>query len=121
VLPAQREVHAHAASYGAVTSDKSPNNSFPGGDVLVDGINFDPLQMASRTLWEIKTTAVETYNPFVRAREIERQVPKLRSDRALALACGFNFRVGVRSEAHRQALEEDAPDLVGFIVVMDWC
>jgi hypothetical protein len=102
-------------------ADKMPNNSFPGGDVFVNGNNFDALQLLTRTLWEVKTTAIETYNPFVRDREIEKQVPKLRSERALALACGFDFRIGVRSEAHKQALEEEAPELIGFIVVMDWC
>jgi hypothetical protein len=37
------------------------------------------------------------------------------------MACGFDLRVGVRSEAHKEALEEEAPDLIDFIVVMDWC
>ena len=48
-------------------------------------------------------------------------MPELRREQALALACGFNFRVGVRSAAHKDALEREAPDLEGSIVVMDWC
>ncbi|WP_395857793.1 DUF6310 domain-containing protein [Cystobacter fuscus] len=102
-------------------ADKMPNNSFPGGDVFVNGNNFDALQLVTRTLWEVKTTAIETYNPFVREREIEKQVPKLRSERALALACGFDFRIGVRSATHKDELERMAPDLEGIIVVMNWC
>jgi hypothetical protein len=39
----------------------------------------------------------------------------------LARACGFDFQLGVRSEAHKEALEDAAPDLKGFIVVMNWC
>jgi capsular polysaccharide biosynthesis protein len=52
---------------------------------------------------------------------VKSQVPKLRHERALALACGFDFHVGVRREEHKEALEEEAPDLIGLIVVMDWC
>ncbi|WNG31309.1 hypothetical protein F0U62_02700 [Cystobacter fuscus] len=89
--------------------------------MFVNGNNFDALQLVTRTLWEVKTTAIETYNPFVREREIEKQVPKLRSERALALACGFDFRIGVRSATHKDELERMAPDLEGIIVVMNWC
>ncbi len=44
-----------------------------------------------------------------------------RRERDLARACGFDFRIGVRSEAHKEALEEDARDIIGLIVVMEWC
>ena len=40
-------------------------------------------------------------------------------ERALALACGFAFKVGVRSAAHKAALL--ALDITLDIVVMDWC
>ncbi|MET0404256.1 MAG: DUF6310 domain-containing protein, partial [Cystobacter sp.] len=40
-------------------ADKMPNNSFPGGDVYVNGKNFDALQLATRTLWEVKTDDFE--------------------------------------------------------------
>ncbi len=43
------------------------------------------------------------------------------SERALAMACGFDFRVGVRSATHKAALEYAEPRLEGLIVVMDWC
>ncbi|TQF10177.1 hypothetical protein FJV41_40790 [Myxococcus llanfairpwllgwyngyllgogerychwyrndrobwllllantysiliogogogochensis] len=102
-------------------ADKVPNNSFPGWDVFVNGKNFDALQLARRTLWEVKTDNFDTYSAFLRGRVIKDQVAEMRLERGLALACRFDFRVGVRSEAHQEALEEAAPDLKGFIVVMDWC
>jgi hypothetical protein len=46
-------------------------------------------------------------------------LPKLQHEHALALACGFDFKVGVRSEAHKTALL--ALDDTLHIVVMDWC
>jgi hypothetical protein len=102
-------------------ADKIPNNSFPGWDVFVNGKNFDALQLATRTLWEVKTDNFDTYSDFLKGQVIRDQVRKMRIERALALACGFDFRVGVRSEAHQEALEDAAPDLKGLIVVMDWC
>jgi len=102
-------------------ADKIPNNSFPGWDVFVNGKNFDALQLATRTLWEVKTDNFDTYSDFLKGQVIRDHVRKMRIERALALACGFDFRVGVRSEAHQEALEDAAPDLKGLIVVMDWC
>ncbi|MFL5355988.1 DUF6310 domain-containing protein [Archangium sp.] len=52
---------------------------------------------------------------------LEDQVPELLHERALALACGFDFKVGVRSAAHKAALEFAEPRLTGIIVVMNWC
>ncbi len=102
-------------------ADRIPNNSFPGGDVLVNGKNFDALQLATRTLWEVKTDNFDTYPPDLREIVVESQVEKLRHERALALACRFNFRVGVRSPAHKVALELADPELKGLIEVMEWC
>ncbi|REG37924.1 hypothetical protein ATI61_101914 [Archangium gephyra] len=87
----------------------------------MNGKNFDALQLATRTLWEVKTDNFDTYPPDLREIVIESQVEKLRHERALALACGFDFRIGVRSPAHKEALEFAARDLNGLIVVMDWC
>ncbi|HZI08197.1 MAG TPA: DUF6310 domain-containing protein [Archangium sp.] len=42
-------------------------------------------------------------------------------ERELARACGFDFRVGVRSATHKKALEYAEPTLEDLIVVMDWC
>ncbi|ATB31338.1 hypothetical protein MEBOL_004800 [Melittangium boletus DSM 14713] len=100
-------------------ADRIPNNSFPGGDVFVNGKNFDALQLATRTLWEVKTDNFDTYPPELRRIVIEEQLPKLQYERALALACGFDFKVGVRSAAHKAALE--FADETLEIVVMNWC
>jgi hypothetical protein len=100
-------------------ADKIPNNSFPGRDVFVNGKNFDALQLAARALWEVKTDNFDTYPPELRRIVLEDQVPELQYERALALACGFNFRVGVRRAAHKAALESLDRNL--DIVVMDWC
>ncbi|WP_395844454.1 DUF6310 domain-containing protein [Cystobacter fuscus] len=100
-------------------ADRIPNNSFPGRDVFVNGKNFDALQQAARTLWEVKTDNFDTYPPDLRRIVLNDQVLELQYERALALACGFDFRVGVRSPAHKIALldRDDTLD----IVVMDWC
>ncbi|HEX5751322.1 MAG TPA: DUF6310 domain-containing protein [Archangium sp.] len=102
-------------------ADRIPNNSFPGGDVFVNGKNFDALQLATRTLWEVKTDNFDTFPPDLREIVVESQVEELRYERALALACGFDFRVGVLSPAHKAALERTAPDLDEVIVIMEWC
>jgi len=102
-------------------ADRIPNNSFPGRDVFVNGKNFDALQLATRTLWEVKTDNFDTFPPDLREIVVENQVEELRHERALALACGFDFRVGVRSPAHKVALELADPELKGLIEVMEWC
>ena len=102
-------------------ADRVPQNHFPGSDVLVNGKNFDALQWRARVLWEVKTTAIETYTPYVRRVELDKQIEEARRERDLAAACGHDFRVGVLSEAHQELMERAAPDLEGIIVVMDWC
>jgi hypothetical protein len=102
-------------------ADRIPNNSFPGGDVFVNGKNFDALQLATHTLWEVKTNDIEEYNPFILQVEINKQIEEARRERALAAACGFNFRIGVRSEAHKTALEDAAAEFKGLIEIMGWC
>ncbi|WPB82695.1 DUF6310 domain-containing protein [Archangium violaceum] len=100
-------------------ADKIPNNSFPGGDVFVNGKNFDALQLATRTLWEVKTDNYDTYPPELREIVLADQVPDLQHERALALACGFDFKVGVRSATHKAALLKQDPTLK--VVIMEWC
>jgi hypothetical protein len=102
-------------------ADRIPFNSFPGGDVFVNGKNFDALQLATRTLWEVKTDNFDTYTDELQEIVVRGQLPKLLHERDLAWACGFDFRVGVRSNAHKEALEEADPTFDGLIVVMDWC
>jgi hypothetical protein len=43
-------------------ADKLPGNTFPGGDVYVNGKNFDALQLATRTLWEVKTDEFDKHS-----------------------------------------------------------
>ncbi|WP_395834168.1 DUF6310 domain-containing protein [Cystobacter fuscus] len=119
--PVPRPYHRGGNKLHNKCADGIPNNSFPGGDVFVNGKDFDALQLATRTLWEVKTDNFDTYPPDLRRIVIEDQVPELQYERALALACGFNFRVGVRSAAHKAALELADRRLTGFIVVMEWC
>ncbi len=100
-------------------ADRVPNNGFPGFDALVNGKHFDALQIRAGVLWEIKTDNFDTYSRALRDIVMGKQVPELRRERGLARACGFDFRVGVRSAAHMAALEELEPTL--DVVVMDWC
>ncbi|WP_338026000.1 DUF6310 domain-containing protein [Corallococcus macrosporus] len=100
-------------------ADNVPFNAFRGANVLVNGKTYDALQPAARTLWEVKTTAIETYNPFVQRTELQKQVEEGRRERDLATTCGYDFVVGVRTEAHEQLLRNTAPDLK--VVLMTWC
>src|SRR4051794_29936779 len=102
-------------------ADNVPGNAFPEVDVLVNGKAFDALQPLTRTLWEIKTDDFDNHSPGLKKIVVGNQVVELRRERRLAQACGFEFRVGVRSAAHKAALERAAEDLKGLIVVMDWC
>jgi hypothetical protein len=100
-------------------ADKMPNNSFPGGDVYVNGKNFDALQLVTRTLWEVKTDDFDKHSPHSQKFFIKMKLGELQRERRLAEECGYNFVVGVRSEAHRIALERADRSL--NVVVMDWC
>jgi hypothetical protein len=100
-------------------ADRVPLNAFAGFDVLVDGKRFDALQVAAGVLWEVKTDNFDRYTAFLQETVPKKQVLELRRERDLASACGYAFRVGVRSAAHRAALLEQEPSL--DIVVMDWC
>jgi len=119
--PVLKKYHRGGNKLHNKCADRIPNNSNPGGDVFVNGKDFDALQLATRTLWEVKTDNFDTYPPDLQEIVVENQVEELRYERALALSCGFNFRVGVRSPAHKEALEFAAQDLKGLIVVMEWC
>jgi hypothetical protein len=102
-------------------ADNIRDNAFRGANALVNGKAFDALQLPARILWEIKTDNFDTYPIDLRSIIIPKQARELLRERALASACGYGFRVGVRSDAHKTALEEESPDLRGLIVVMDWC
>jgi hypothetical protein len=102
-------------------ADNIPFNAFRGANALVNGKAFDALRLPARILWEVKTDNFDTYTEALQDIVIDSQVPKLLRELELARACGFDFRVGVRSAAHKAALEEAEPRLEGIIVVMDWC
>jgi hypothetical protein len=119
--PVPRPYHRGGNKLHDTCADRIPGNSFPGGDVLVNGKDFDALQLATRTLWEVKTDNFDTYPPDLRRIVLDEQVLELQYEHALALACRFGFRVGVRSPAHKIALELADPELKGLIEVMDWC
>ncbi|ATB47522.1 DUF6310 domain-containing protein [Corallococcus macrosporus] len=99
-------------------ADKFPPNRYPGMDVLVDGVRFDALQVGVRVLWEIKTHRFDTYNGFIREREIEKEFEQLNKERDAALACGYDFVVGVSTGAHRLALLKQDPT---FKIVVTGC
>src|SRR5512140_2720435 len=85
-------------------ADKFPPNRYPGMDVFVGGERFDALQVGVRVLWEIKTHQFDSYNDFIRDREIEKEIEQLTKERDAARACGYDFIVGVSTQAHKDAL-----------------
>jgi len=102
-------------------ADNLPGNAFPKVDVLVNGKAFDALQPLTRTLWEVKTDDFDNYSPALKGFAIKKEVAELKRELGLAQACGFAFRIGVRSAAHKEALARAARELEPFIVIMDWC
>jgi len=100
-------------------ADRIPYNSVSGWDVLVDGKQFDALQLATRTLWEVKTDDFDLHSPRSQAFFAKVKLPEIRREARLAKACGYNFAVGVKSAAHKEALEK--LDRTLNIVVMEWC
>ncbi|WP_044187122.1 DUF6310 domain-containing protein [Hyalangium minutum] len=85
-------------------ADKFPPNRYPGMDVFVGGERFDALQVGVRVLWEIKTHRFNTYPDFIQDQEIEKEIEQLREERRAAQACGYDFVVGVSTQAHKDAL-----------------
>jgi hypothetical protein len=100
-------------------ADKIPNNSFPGWDVFVNGKNFDALQLATRTLWEVKTDDFEKQPPRSQNFFASVKLSEIQREKRLAKACVYNFVVGVRSAAHKAVLESLDDTLT--VVLMNWC
>ncbi|RKI63000.1 hypothetical protein D7X55_21400 [Corallococcus sp. AB049A] len=100
-------------------ADKISGNSFPGFNVLINGKHYDALVLSRRTLWEVKTDDFEKQP--IRSQDffVKVKLPELRRERALAMACGYDFIIGVRSKAHQQALLR--ADRTLKVVLMDWC
>jgi len=85
-------------------ADQFPPNRYPGMDVLVGGVSFDALQVGVRVLWEIKTHRFDEYPDFIRKQEIEKELTQLHKERDAARDCGYDFVVGVSTQAHKDAL-----------------
>ncbi|MBN1206194.1 MAG: hypothetical protein JXB05_14850 [Myxococcaceae bacterium] len=85
-------------------ADTFPPNRYPGMDVSVGGIRFDALQVGVRVLWEIKTHQFDKYNSFVQEMEIKKELKQIQKERAIAVACGYDFIIGVSTQAHKEAL-----------------
>jgi hypothetical protein len=85
-------------------ADKFPPNRYPGMDVFVGGERFDALQVGVRVLWEIKTHRFDTYPDFIQERELDKEIAQLTKERDAARACGYDFVVGVSTQAHKDAL-----------------
>lgn len=94
-------------------------NAFRGLNVLVNGKYFDALVPATRTLWEVKTDDFEKQPLRSQDFFVKVKLPELRREQALANACGYDFVIGVRSKAHKQALLRAESKLK--VVLMDWC
>jgi len=100
-------------------ADRIPYNSFSGWDVLVNGKQFDALQLVMRTLWEVKTDDFDIHSPRSQAFFAKVKLPEIRREARLAMECGYKFAVGVKSAAHKETLEK--LDRTLTIVVMEWC
>ena len=61
-------------------------------------------QVGVRVLWEIKTHQFDTYPDFVRRWEIEKELEQIEKEKDAAAACGYDFVVGVSTQAHKDAL-----------------
>ncbi len=92
-------------------ADRFPPNRYPGMDVFVGGERFDALQVGVRVLWEIKTHRFDTYPDFIRDREIEKELEQIEEERRAAAACGYDFIIGVSTQAHKEALLAVVPSL----------
>jgi hypothetical protein len=99
-------------------ADWYPPNRWPGMDAHVDGRDFDALQVGVRVLWEIKVEKFDEYSDFLKNITVEKEIREFTKYRDIALACGYAFKVGVISEAHKAALlKEDA----SFDIVVTGC
>jgi hypothetical protein len=100
-------------------ADKIPHNSFPGWDVRVNGKDYDALQLTARTLWDVKTDDFDKHDSRSQDFFIQMKLPEIQREKRIAEACGYDFAIGVRSKAHKIALER--ADSTLKVVLMDWC
>jgi Family of unknown function (DUF6310) len=102
-------------------ADGIPFNAYRGANALVNGKAFDAWQVVAGVLWEVKTDNYDSYPLELQDIVVRKHVRDFLIERELARACGFDFRVGVRSATHKAMLEIEEPQLQGVIVLMDWC
>ncbi|MDY7230929.1 DUF6310 domain-containing protein [Hyalangium rubrum] len=102
-------------------ADRIPFNAVPGANALVNGKAFDGWQVVAGVLWKVKTDNFDSYPQELQDIVIRKNVRDFLTELELARACGFNFRVGVRSATHKAMLETAERRLQGLIVLMDWC
>jgi hypothetical protein len=100
-------------------ADGIPGNAFRGLNVLVNGKHYDGLVPTLRTLWEVKTDDFEKQSLKSQEFFVRMKLPELLRERELAIACGYDFVVGVRSKAHRLVLLRADTRL--NVVLMEWC
>ncbi len=72
--------------------------------LLHDSTGPELIGVGVRVLWEIKTHQFDTYPDFVRRREIEKELEQIEKEKDAAAACGYDFVVGVSTQAHKDAL-----------------
>ena len=82
-------------------ADKMPGNPFPGGDVYVNGKSFDALQLATRTLWEVKTDDFEKQPPRSQQFFVKMKLPEIQREKRLAEECGYTTTLSLASKAPR--------------------
>ncbi|HYO65512.1 MAG TPA: DUF6310 domain-containing protein, partial [Archangium sp.] len=71
-------------------ADLMPDNSFPGWDVFVNGKNFDALQLATRTLWEVKTDDFDIHSIHSQKFFAKVKLPEIQREKRLAETCGYS-------------------------------
>jgi hypothetical protein len=57
------------------------------------------------------THRFNTYPDFIQDQEIEKEIEQLREERRAAQSCGYDFVVGVSTQAHKDALLFVLPSL----------
>ncbi len=65
-------------------------------------------------LWEVKVERFDEYSDFLKEITVKKEIKEFKAYRDIAVACGYAFKVGVISEAHKAALleEDDNFDIV---------
>ncbi|HYO55002.1 DUF6310 domain-containing protein [Archangium sp.] len=105
-----RPRHFHDRTGG----ETGTNPRLRGDGTRLSGERKTGVQVGVRVLWEIKVEYFDGYNDFLRRITVEREIEEFKEYRAIARSCGYAFKVGVISEAHKAALldRDDTFDIV---------